>query len=310
MPFWTYILHCADRSFYVGHTEDLELRLAQHQQASQRGHTVSRLPVKLVWCSEFPSRYEALSAERQIKGWSRAKKMALIRDDWEAVAHLAKNRQEKEKASTGSARTGEGRTVQAVGAISITNTVRPEPVEGPSFLHDRPPECLPLKLHPDYRCNAVSLIEVEILRPDPASLQLRYFLRGSAADILIPAPAEPVRTDGLWRQTCFEAFVRPLQGEDYNEFNLSPSGRWATYRFKGYRDSMSQQEIAPPSIRTHIADDAFELEAWLEVRPGPLRLGLSAVIEEKNGCKSYWALAHPPGKADFHHPASFMYELP
>jgi putative endonuclease len=108
MPFWTYMLHCADRSFYVGHTDDLEHRMAQHQCGQMRGYTSTRLPVKLVWCDEFPSRYEALQAERQIKGWGRAKKMALIRSDWSLISQLARNRDEKERASTGSARTDSG----------------------------------------------------------------------------------------------------------------------------------------------------------------------------------------------------------
>jgi predicted GIY-YIG superfamily endonuclease len=67
------MLHCADRSFYVGHTDDLEHRLAQHHAGEIEGYTSTRLPLKLVWSAEFPSRYEALAAERQIKGWSRAK---------------------------------------------------------------------------------------------------------------------------------------------------------------------------------------------------------------------------------------------
>jgi predicted GIY-YIG superfamily endonuclease len=99
------MLHCSDRSFYIGHTDDLEVRLAQHEQGTFGGYTATRSPVKLVWCDEFPSRYEALAAERQIKGRSRVKKLALIRGDWQAIRNLARNRQEQERASTGSART-------------------------------------------------------------------------------------------------------------------------------------------------------------------------------------------------------------
>jgi predicted GIY-YIG superfamily endonuclease len=108
MSFWTYMLHCADRTFYAGHTEDLDHRIAQHQSGACGGYTATRLPVKLVWCDEFPTRYEALQAERQINGWSRAKKLALIRVDWSAISVLARNRQEQGGASTGSARTEEG----------------------------------------------------------------------------------------------------------------------------------------------------------------------------------------------------------
>jgi predicted GIY-YIG superfamily endonuclease len=107
MRFWAYMLHCGDGSFYVGHTDDLDCRIAQHLSGEFGGYTSTRLPVKLVWCDEFPSRYEALSAERQIKGWGRAKKLALIRGDWKLITSLARNSAEKEKdrASTSSART-------------------------------------------------------------------------------------------------------------------------------------------------------------------------------------------------------------
>ena len=105
------MLHCADRSFYVGHTDDLDVRIAQHLSGEFGGYTSPRRPVKLVWCDEFPSRYEALAAERQIKGWSRAKKLALIRADWKAISALARNREEKERASTSSARTETAHTL-------------------------------------------------------------------------------------------------------------------------------------------------------------------------------------------------------
>ena len=95
MPFWTYMLHCADRSFYVGHTDALDHRIGQHEQGLGGAHTQTRLPVKLVWCQEFGTRYEALTAERQIKRWSRAKKLALIRGDWGMISVLARNREEK-----------------------------------------------------------------------------------------------------------------------------------------------------------------------------------------------------------------------
>jgi putative endonuclease len=108
MSFWAYMLHCGDRSFYVGHTDDLDVRIAMHLSGEFGGYTSTRLPVTLVWCDEFPSRYEALSAERQIKGWSRVKKLALIRGDWPLISQLARNRQGKERASTSSARTEEG----------------------------------------------------------------------------------------------------------------------------------------------------------------------------------------------------------
>ncbi len=95
MPFYTYMLHCADRSFYVGHTDDLETRLEQHEAGALPGHTQDRRPIKLVWSQEFGSRMEALEAERQIKGWSRAKKLALIREDWSLISTLARSKEEQ-----------------------------------------------------------------------------------------------------------------------------------------------------------------------------------------------------------------------
>ena len=107
------MLHGADRSFYVGHTDDLDARVGAHQSGRIPGYTSSRLPVKLVWADEFPTRYEALQAERQIKGWSRAKKLALIRGDWNLSSSLARNSAEKERASTSSARTEMGNAEEA-----------------------------------------------------------------------------------------------------------------------------------------------------------------------------------------------------
>ena len=89
------MLHCADRSFYTGHTDNLQTRIAQHEAGAIPGHTQNRRPIKLVWSQEFGTRMEALEAERQIKGWSRAKKLALIREDWTLISTLARSNQEK-----------------------------------------------------------------------------------------------------------------------------------------------------------------------------------------------------------------------
>ncbi len=93
--FWAYLLHCADGSLYCGHTDELEHRIATYQHGQIRGYTHSRRPVTLVWSQDFATRYEALPAERQIKGWSKAKKQALIAGDWELVSLLARNRQKR-----------------------------------------------------------------------------------------------------------------------------------------------------------------------------------------------------------------------
>lgn len=94
MSFWVYILKCADQSYYTGHTDNLERRLQQHhQRLFESCYTASRLPIKLCFAYEFPTRIEALAAERQIKGWSRGKKEALISSDWTTLQKLSKNHQ-------------------------------------------------------------------------------------------------------------------------------------------------------------------------------------------------------------------------
>ena len=100
MSFYVYLLKCSDGSYYTGHTDNLEQRIHQHHQgAFLQCYTFKRRPLELVYSAEFASRYEALSRERQIKGWSRAKKEALIAGDWNEVSRLAKCAH----ASTGSA---------------------------------------------------------------------------------------------------------------------------------------------------------------------------------------------------------------
>ncbi|HEY0283481.1 MAG TPA: DOMON-like domain-containing protein [Rhizomicrobium sp.] len=136
--------------------------------------------------------------------------------------------------------------------------------------------------------------------------------------LVIPSPAASTRADELWRHTCFEAFLRPSPGEAYVEFNFSPSTQWAAYRFSGVRSGRRNTvEIGAPSIELRRNAECFELRVHLKLEglpdfPGDSawRLGLSAVVEEAGGRQSYWALAHPPGKADFHHSDCFALELP
>jgi len=89
MAFYTYMLRCADNSYYVGHTDDLERRIAQHHAGELPGYTHHRRPVMLIWSQDFSSREEALSAEQQVKGWGRAKKEALTRGDWRTIQQHA-----------------------------------------------------------------------------------------------------------------------------------------------------------------------------------------------------------------------------
>ena len=141
-----------------------------------------------------------------------------------------------------------------------------------------------------------------------------WFGIGAPADrFVIPKLTEPSRADELWRTTCFEAFFQAAGADSYREWNFAPSGNWAAYDFSAYREGMNGAKVgAPPYIRMEDNFTWWTVGATIAVEPGqPWRLGLSAVLEEKDGTKSYWALAHPPGdKPDFHHPDCFIAQLP
>jgi predicted GIY-YIG superfamily endonuclease len=106
LAFWVYILRCADGSYYTGQTDNLEHRFGQHQAGGFCDFTSRRRPVRLLWSQEFATRIEALEAERRIKPWSRAKKEALIRGDWQGVSFYA--RPPKERPSTSLGTNGSG----------------------------------------------------------------------------------------------------------------------------------------------------------------------------------------------------------
>ncbi len=175
-----------------------------------------------------------------------------------------------------------------------------------------------LRLHPDSLCAAIKHIEAEITRPSAGSLVFSYVVNGKIADLRVPPPAPAAHTDGLWQHTCFEAFVRIADSASYYEFNFSPSQQSAAYRFNGYRSGMQVATgMTAPLIEVQSSPTCYRLQASLEFdampcspKDGTWRIGLAAVIEETNGQKSYWALAHPPGKADFHHPDGFALEFP
>jgi hypothetical protein len=174
-----------------------------------------------------------------------------------------------------------------------------------------------LILHPESSCRAVTGIEVEAARPRPGVLVLTYTVSGRMGGLALPVPAAPARADDLWRHTCFEAFVAAPSGAGYTEFNFAPSTAWAAYAFSGYRAGKANVgDLAAPAIEVATGPSAFTLRATLElgglpglVPGGPWRVGLSAVIEESLGRISYWALAHPPGRADFHAACGFALSL-
>jgi hypothetical protein len=164
-----------------------------------------------------------------------------------------------------------------------------------------------LKRHPESPAGPLESIGVEIDR-EGDRLRLTYRATGDVASVVWPAWAPSGRTDELWRHTCFEVFVQT--DHRYVEFNLSPSGRWASYAFADYRKGMSE---AAQSARVEpflLAADQGVLRAQVDLPLGARRLAVSTVIEGRDGSKTYWALAHPSDKPDFHHPDSFVLELP
>ncbi|HEY0438418.1 MAG TPA: DOMON-like domain-containing protein [Phenylobacterium sp.] len=148
-------------------------------------------------------------------------------------------------------------------------------------------------------------------------LSLTFRLSGDLASVRLPEPAPRGRADELWRHTCLEAFVAPGRGETYVEINLSPAGQWATYSFDSYRAGMAAACIEPEPFTGAVAvgpDLKLQAEVDLaslgELASRPWRLGLAAVIEAADGTLSYWALAHPPGRPDFHRADCFALEVP
>lgn len=141
---------------------------------------------------------------------------------------------------------------------------------------------------------------------------LVYHVYGDAP--ALPARAASQRADALWKTTCFELFLRPAGGDAYVELNFSPSMQWAAYAFDSYRSGMRDLPLRAPAIQPIEPENgaAYGLAVELDLSglPAfPAQASLTAVIEEADGTKSYWALAHPTGKPDFHDPACFMLEL-
>ena len=176
---------------------------------------------------------------------------------------------------------------------------------------------LTLTRHPDTSCAALERINIELTRLSSDEAIFRYVAEGDITAIALPPQKASIRADDLWRRTCFEAFLRPPYGETYYEFNFAPSTEWAAYHFKRYRESMQPvEDITAPQIEVATTANRLEMRVALTFKclsalrsDMPLNLSLAAVIEETNGDVSYWALEHPPGKPDFHHPDCFAARL-
>lgn len=203
--------------------------------------------------------------------------------------------------------------------------------------------------HPAMPPDAISVVSCGVSWRNAGEWVFDFIVGEPPEALVLPEPLTPSRADGLWETTCFELFLRRPGSAAYMEFNFSPSGRWAAWAFDGYREGRRDLEIVPPTVLTSDPEqfamaslarmEALGLDpevARLLARPsdlsprgptaqfaltatvkdpafaaeGPWLASLSAVIEEAHGAKSYWALAHGSDKPDFHHPDSFVLELP
>ena len=175
------------------------------------------------------------------------------------------------------------------------------------------PEWHNLVPHPDTPCPAVRGLSLHLDGNARTGLCLTYVLTADPDGVRWPIPAPAARCDELWRHTCLEAFVG-VQGEaGYREFNFSPSGAWAAYRFDAYRQGMAELPMPAPEIVWQTQGEGSRITVRLPpgaLPAGKLLLGACAVIEAVDGGLSFWALRHAAGRPDFHQPYIRQLELP
>jgi hypothetical protein len=173
-----------------------------------------------------------------------------------------------------------------------------------------------LACHPGTRSDAVRGVTARLQRTGTGDLKVTYLLEAELPRLRIPPPRDSRIGERLWQHTCFELFIARRMPA-YHEFNFSPSGEWAAYAFSRYRDGAPLADQAlDPRVAMRIRADRLELEATVPLghlspqhTAARLSLAVSAVIEDAAGGLSYWALRHPPGKPDFHHPEAFALAL-
>ncbi len=148
-----------------------------------------------------------------------------------------------------------------------------------------------------------------VWRAEAGGVRLRWEIARAESVVMPRAAGRHARADGLWKHTCFELFLAS-DGAPYRECNFSPSQDWAAYRFAAYREGMAEAPMPAPAIRSSAgAEDGVAARCEVDLASGVLagasKAGLCAVIEERGGHLSYWALHHPAAKPDFHDSAGF-----
>ena len=179
-----------------------------------------------------------------------------------------------------------------------------------------PVHTVTLACHPETPTDAVRGIAARVSRTPGGRLAVTYILDGDLGRLRVPAPRASRIGSRLWQHTCCEIFVAARGSPGYHEFNLSPSGEWAEYAFDSYRTpqvTASRAASPDPQVAVRTSAGKLELDAVIRLPTThsgrELSLALSAVIEDRQGSLSYWALRHPPGGPDFHHSDAFALEL-
>ena len=162
----------------------------------------------------------------------------------------------------------------------------------------------PLMLHQTCDLGPIKGVTAGI-KATPTGCEAEFRLDGGVDSIILPEPGPSVRTDDLWKTTCFEIFWQPIGATYYREFNLSPSGRWAAYDFDSFREGMRDAPVDAISLSTSMGsvDGRGELVLRASIStdlPAPAQVALNAIVEHRDGGLQFWALAFPPGKAEFH----------
>ncbi|WP_040464260.1 hypothetical protein [Erythrobacter sp. NAP1] len=162
----------------------------------------------------------------------------------------------------------------------------------------------PLMLHRTCDLGPIRAVTAD-LKPTDVGCEAEFRLEGKVDAIRLPEPGPSVRTDDLWKTTCFEIFWQPIGGTYYREFNLSPSSRWAAYDFDAFREGMRDAPVDAISLSHARASANGVGELVLKARiasdlPTPAQVALNAIVEHEDGTLQFWALAFPPGKAEFH----------
>lgn len=183
----------------------------------------------------------------------------------------------------------------------------------------RPEFTLPLQLqaslapHPTMPCPSDTGIDVTMVYDRTNGLDLSYRILCPTSLIRLPAPCQPGPADNLWQHTCCEMFIAADKAEAYQEFNFSPSGQWAAYRFSRYRQREADFNNVAPHIALRPQADGIYLDVSLPTAALPcgetFDIALTAVLEAMDGSKSYWALTHCAPQPDFHLRQSFMLTL-